>query len=68
MYCLLFIVFVSIIVVVPCIFLETATVKMEKLEIGYEQKLHAGRPYLAQPVPCHVTFLSLFGQTILPSR
>ena len=30
---------------------------MEKLEIGYEQKLHEGRPYLAQPLPPHVTIL-----------
>ena len=34
---------------------------MEKLEIGYEQTFHEGRPYLAQPPPtCHlfVTILS----------
>ena len=36
MYFLLFIVIVSIIVVVACIFVQKATVRMEKLEIGDE--------------------------------
>ena len=39
-------------------FVQTMTVRMEKLEIGYEQKFHEGRPYFAQPLPPRVTFLS----------
>ena len=31
-------------------FVQIATVRIEILEIGYEQKLHEGRPYLAQPL------------------
>ena len=49
-------------------FIQTMTVRMEKLEIGYEQKFHEGRPYFAQPLPPRVTFLSLFDQTLPPSR
>ena len=36
---------------------------MEKLEIGSEQKLHEGRPHLAQSLPSQVPFSSLFNQT-----
>ena len=64
MYFLLFIVIVSIIVVVACIFDQKTTVRMEKLEIGDEWKLHEGRPYLPQPLTPHATFLSLFDQTL----
>ena len=69
MFFLLSIVFVPIIVVVAYILVQTTTVRMEKHKIGYEQNLHEGRPYLAQPLPpTHVTFLSLFDQTLSPSR
>ena len=64
MYFLLFIVIVSIIVVVACIFVQKATVRMEKLEIGDEWKLHEGRPYLPQPLTPHATF---FHYLIKPS-
>ena len=37
-------------------FVQTAIIKIEKLEIRYEQKLNEGRPYLSQPLPSHVTF------------
>ena len=40
---------------------------MKKLEIGYEQNLHEGPRYLAQPLRSDVTFLSLFDQTLPPS-
>ena len=49
-------------------FVQTMTVRMEKLEIGYEQKFHEGRPIFAQALPPCVTFLSLFDQTLPPSR
>ena len=49
-------------------FVQTMTVRMEKLEIGYEQKFHEGRPFFAQALPPCVTFLSLFDQTLPPSR
>ena len=69
MYFLLSIVTVPIIVVDACIFVQTTTVRMQKLEIGHEQNLHEGRPYLAQPLPpTHVTFLSLFDKTLSPCR
>ena len=48
MYLLLFIVIVSVIVAVACLFVTMATVRIEKLEIDYEEKLHEAHPYLAQ--------------------
>ena len=55
MYFLLFIVIVSFIVAVACLFVTKTTVRIEKLEIGYEEKLHEMRPYLAEHLPlfCH---------------
>ena len=43
-------------------------VRMEKLEIGYEQKPLEGHPYLDQSFLPHITFLSLFDQTLPRSR
>ena len=49
-------------------FVQTRTVRMENLEIGYEQKLHEGRPYVAQLFSPSCHFLSLFDQTLPPPR
>ena len=37
-------------------FVQSMAVRMEKLEIGYEQKLNEGRPCFTQPLPPNVTF------------
>ena len=41
---------------------------MEKPEIGCEQKLHEGRPYVAQPFSPSCHFLSLFDEALPPPR
>ena len=42
--------------------IQTTTVRMEKLEIDYEQKLHEERLYLAPPSP---SLMSLFCHNLI---
>ena len=58
MYFLLFIVIVSIMEVVDCLFVRKTAVRIEKLEIGYEQNcmttsLFGSTPPLLMSLFCH---------------